>query len=122
MRRLICLCFLLVFFILCPRILFAATTFKVGTHLAQGDPNAQIKVIDFIKSQNPPSGYPITAMIDIGATTEQIQKLAGALSTGGFLINIRVLGIRENTTPDQAKALAEQLKGVTWNTAGGKKP
>ncbi len=101
-----------------PSTVFAANgAFRVGTHLAQGDYNAQLKVIEFIKSKNPSPGYPVTVLLDIGATSSQIQKLSDALSPADFKVNLRVTGITTATTKSIIDALANELNNTTWKTS-----
>jgi hypothetical protein len=98
---------------------FAAAS-QIGTHVAYGDLSEQLKVINFVKTHGPPTNYPITIMVNIGASTAEIQQLADALNAGSFSINIRILGIATNTTADNVHALATNLNAVNWTQ--GKKP
>ncbi|HKY74408.1 MAG TPA: hypothetical protein VJ246_03805 [Patescibacteria group bacterium] len=109
----------LIFFSLHPAIVKAAAN-NIGTHLAQFDDNAQVGVLNMIKSKvGSPNGYPVTLMVDItwaGADDGRIAKIAAVAE--GFSVAVRITGFQATTSQDDVKALAQKLNSVTWNTSG----
>lgn len=73
----------------------------IGTHLIQGDPGAQSKVIDKLQADGAGSGYPVVVMVDPDAAPTYaglLEKISSAGFSPIFRINVK--------TGTQASAMA----------------
>lgn len=63
----------------------------IGTHLGQGDINAQAEILEFLSTKvKDPKNFPVTLMIEVTNSAEQIQTLASKVNAYGFQPIVRI--------------------------------
>lgn len=62
----------------------------VGTHLGEGDIPFQIEIIKMLKEKGAEDGFPITAMVNMDAKPDEIQRLGRAAQEANFFTIVRI--------------------------------
>lgn len=84
----------------------------IGTHVGEFDLGTQINILRMIKSKNVPAGYPVTIVVELFKSPEEINNLAQA--TSGLKPVVRIARIETSTTRVEVEKLANALNGISW--------
>ncbi|MGD9129683.1 MAG: hypothetical protein PVJ09_04315 [Candidatus Woesebacteria bacterium] len=73
----------------------------IGSHLGYGDINHQISIMDGILAPNGAgSGFPVTLMVEINTSAEDVGRLAAAVQRHGFFPIVRINRVCDGNTQD----------------------
>mgnify|MGYP001171482038 CR=1 FL=1 len=83
----------------------------IGTHLGQGDITAQVEIMDFLSQKvKSPEKFPVTLMIEVTNSRDQIKKLADKVKAVGFIPIVRINLVCAPAGISNGKATVEAVR------------